>query len=109
MPKTQDRLSLDEFMIPVQVIIPEGGNADPTTDVVQFQFVNGGLPARSHPTEGGWVDGFWITRAAGTILACVLVGPGGAVELDPGTWAAWMRVVDNPTVPVAPVDVLTIT
>lgn len=109
MPKTQDRLSLDDVMIPVTVVVPEGGNPDPALDVVQFQFVKGGLPMRARPTDDGWLTGFWITRQSGTLLACIAVGPGGTIELAPGRWAIWMRVVDNPTIPTGPVDQITVT
>lgn len=115
MPKTQDRLSLDDFIIPVYPQVPAGMNPDPSVDVVQFQFVVGGLPKRNEPTESstpittGWLDGFWISQAPGPLLAAILVGPGGGIELAPGRWAAWIRIVDNPTVPVQAVDQITIT
>jgi len=107
-PKTQDRLSLDLLLIPVTVVVPEAGNPDPSTDVVQFQLVNGGLPIRKRPDDDGWVNGYWITRESGTILAAISVGPGGSLTPAPGRWAIWVRVVDNPSVPVAAVDQLII-
>lgn len=108
MPKAQSADSLDDFLIPVDLVIAEGANPDPAADVVEFQFVLGGLPPRAQPTDDGWVAGRWITRETGVLLAAVLVGPGGGVALARGRWAAWIRVVDSPTVPVVPVDVLTI-
>lgn len=117
MPLSQDRLSTFEVLIPVQVLIPEGANPDTGDDVVQYQFVLGGLPVRNRPTESsnlptstGWLDGYWVTTASGGLLAAILVGPdGGVIALPPGAYAIWLRVVDNPTVPVAPVDVLVVT
>lgn len=116
MPKTQSRLSLDDFLVPVEMVIPAGANPVLTNDVVQFQFVNGGLPARIEPTEDpnlpqttGWLDGFWIDNDPGPALAGILVGPGGTAQLPTGRWAVWIRIVDSPTVPVAAIDQLTIT
>lgn len=115
MPKSQDRLSLDEFLIPVGVG-PGSGSVDPSSATVQFQFVVGGLPSRARPTEEaepptttGWIDGFWITQQQGPLLAAILVGPGGAVTLPPGKYAAWIKVIDDPTIPVKAVDTLSIT
>lgn len=108
MPTSEDRLSLFNLLYPVDVTIPEGVNSDPTEDEVQFNFVLGGLPARARPVDADWVTGGWTTLANGLILATLLVGPGGHV-VPVGKWAVWIRVVDNPTVPVAAIDVLTIT
>lgn len=109
MPKTQDRNSLDDFLVPVQLVIPVGANPQTDLDVVQFQFVFGGLPKEREPTSDGWLTGFWLTQSPGPLLAGILVGPGGTIELPVGRWAVWMKVIDNPTVPVKPVDTLTIT
>jgi hypothetical protein len=108
MPKTQSRYARDDFLIPVEVLIPAGVNPDITQDVVQFQFVNGGLPPRAQPKDEGWVDGYWIDQSPGPLLAGILVGPGGTIELDTGRWAAWIKIIDDPSTPVAPVDQLII-
>lgn len=109
MPKTQSRWSLDDLLFPVNLIIPDGANPDPALDVVQFQLVLGGLPARAQPTEPAWMNGFWLPAANGVLYAGVLVGPGGTLTPAPGRWAVWIRVVDNPTIPVAAIDQLTVT
>lgn len=117
MPKRQSVLSLEYFLIPVDVVVPEVANPDVTADEVQFNFVVGGLPTanRSQPSDEpnlpqstGWVAGTWVTTATGGVYAGINVGPEGDVTLPRGKFAAWIRVVDNPTVPVAPVDVLTV-
>lgn len=117
MPKTQDRLSLEPFLIPVEVVVVAAGNPDPTVDEVQFQFVAGGQPSRLRPTAEanppattGWVTGFWETTPTGLLYAGILVGPTGAVELaGPEEYAAWIRIVDAPSIPVVLVDTLNIT
>ncbi len=117
MPKRQSALSLEFFLIPVEVVVPEVANPDLTADEVQFNFVVGGLPTtnRSQPSEDpnlpqstGWISGTWVTTATGQVYAAINVGPGGDAALPRGKFAAWIRVVDNPTVPVAPVDSITV-
>ena len=114
-PQRQSALSREFFIIPVQVTVPALANPDVTEDVVQFQFVNGGLPARVWPTEDpnppattGWQDGEWVTTETGQLLAAILVGPGTSLELPRAKYAVWIRVIDNPSSPVEPVDTLTI-
>lgn len=109
MPKTQDRLSLDDCLYPAEVLIPEGTNGVLTNDVVEFQLVLGGLPVRNRPTDDGWTAGFWLTLENGAVLAGIRVGPGGTLTPAVGKWAVWIRVIDNPLVPTAAIDVLTIT
>lgn len=109
MPKTQDRSSLDDVLVQVQRNIAAGANPQTSLDVVQFQFVIGGLPKRAEPKDDAWIDGFWIDEPPQPLLAGILVGPGGAIELAEGKWAVWLKIIDNPTVPVAAVDTLTIT
>ncbi len=115
-PKRQSALSREYFIIQVDVTVPQLVNPDVASDVVQFQFVNGGLPAREWPTDApepprttGWQAGEWVTTSTGLLLAAVLVGPGtGDLALPRGKYAAWIRVLDNPSNPVEPVDTLTI-
>ena len=108
-PKTMDRGSLDDFLIPVTQLIAEGANPSPIQDAVSFAFTIGGLPVRFRPTNADWTTGFWL-QANGLLYAGILVGPPtGSVILAPGIWTAWIRVTDNPTAPQVAVDVLTIT
>lgn len=115
MPKRQSRYSKDALLTEVELEVPELGNPQITADVVQFQFVLGGLPPTFQPTETadpprttGWVDGYWLTLSTGMVVAGVNVGPAGDVVLAPGIYAAWVRVVDNPLVPVEAFDTLEI-
>jgi hypothetical protein len=107
MPKRQSQFSVDDVLVPVDISIPEGANPETILDVVQFQFVPGGLPPRSAPVSGGWVNGFWL-YAQRQLLACCRIGPGTPSALPPGSWAVWIKVIDNPTSPVAAVDQLVI-
>lgn len=107
-PKTMDRGSQDDFLIPVTLLIAEGANPSPTEDAVSFAFTIGGLPVRFRPTENDWLPGFWL-QSNGLIYAGILIGPPLGTILAPGRWTAWIRVTDNPTAPQVAVDVLTIT
>ncbi len=105
MPKTMSRLSTDDILIPVQVLIPEGGNATPTTDVVKFAFAPIGTPA---PATTEFHPGFWLNTGS-RLYAGITVGPHGTVSPGVGKWTVWVWIVDTPTEPVTPVDTLTIT
>jgi hypothetical protein len=70
---------------------------DPTSDVVAMAFTAVG----AKPGSGDWHTGSWDTAPAGTYLAQCLVGPGsGGVTLSVGIYDMWVRVTDNPTIPV---------
>lgn len=105
MPKTMSRLSVDDLIVPVQVLVPEGANSDTTTDVVRFAFTVGRPPTDQQP--GTWYVGGWL-RDLGQILATITVGPGTSVPaFKPGTYTVWIMVSDDPTSPVAAVDYVT--
>lgn len=102
-----DRDSVDDLLVPVKVLVPQGANLDTTTDVVRFGFTVGRPSARQRPTT--WYDGFWL-RDLGTILAGITIGPATTVpSFQPGTYSVWIWIVDDPTQPKEAVDILTIT
>ena len=69
-----------------------------TADAVAIAFTTpGGTPAT-------WFTGTW----EGTGTARVLVGPGGALTLTPGTYWVWVKVTDNPEIPAEQVGILII-
>lgn len=66
---------------------------NPTSKTVQLAFpVSGQAPAT-------WVDGTWETTPS-QYLARALVGPGGAIQLDPGTYDVYVKITDDPEIPV---------
>ena len=92
------RLSLQYLTVPVQVV--KGGTAyNPTPDTVQFAFVDN---VGSVPTSGQWVNGTWATflNYNYPYMAQCLVGPGGATAPTTGTYVVWMKITDNPEIPV---------
>ena len=70
---------------------------NPTADVVEAAFVAPG----TNPGALDWKAATWETKGT-TYSARALVGPGpGAViNLPVGTYRMWVRITDNPEIPV---------
>lgn len=103
--KPLSALSTEPIRVSVSATVA-GVPINPTSDTVQFAFTSGGSPS-----SGDWRGGSWETlTSAGSVvyLAVCQVGPGGAV-LTVGTWYVWVKVVDNPDIPVRQVGLLQIT
>lgn len=85
----------------------DGVEVDPTADPVAMAFVAVG----AYPAGGDWKPAQWETETKGplkTYLASCLVGPGGIVTLAAGRYAVYVKVTDNPEVPVIAAGVLTV-
>jgi hypothetical protein len=86
-----------------------GTPINPTGDTVEFAFTTG----TAKPGAGDWKTGSWDGTQPQTpsnaYIAHCLVGPGGTVELAAGRYRMWVRVTDNPEVPVIPFGMLQIT
>lgn len=83
--------------VPV-IVTAMGGN--PTTDTVMMAFTTG-----TDPQPGDWKTAAWDTSAplgSNQFLAQCLVGPGGTVQLAAGQYAIWVKVTDNPEIPILP-------
>lgn len=105
---TQSALSLE--FVPVAITATAAGQpVNPTGDLVEFAFTT----ATAKPAPGDWKTGTWDgtqPRPPGNAyIAHCLVGPGGTVELPTGRYTMWVRVTDNPEVPVIPFGRLYIT
>jgi hypothetical protein len=70
-----------------------------TGDPVALAFTAPG----ADPVSGDWLTGSWVNGKAR-----ILVGPGGAKTLTAGSWDLWVRVTDNPEIPVRRVDQITV-
>jgi hypothetical protein len=88
--------------VPIQATL-DGEPYDPTGDVVSMAFVVGsGQPASFN-------SGSWQTTVQGYYLAQCLVGPeNGGVVLAPATYGIFVKIVDNPEVPILPAGSLQI-
>jgi len=75
-----------------------GAWVNPTTDVVAMA-----LPYRGvAPVSGDWKTASWetdSTQSPATYYARLLVGPGGTAYL-PGDYDVYVKVTDNPEIPV---------
>jgi hypothetical protein len=95
---TLSKLSLEYVAVPITHFTANGVAANPTSDSVYLAFKLRG----ARPAAGDWIAAAWETDAGPPVqyLAKVLVGPGGAVQLSPGTYTVWAKVTDNPEVPI---------
>lgn len=72
-----------------------GVAVDPTIDVVSFAFA----PGEEAPASPDYVDGNWESTPSGYYAAC-LIGPGGAKVLTADLYGVWLKVSDDPEVPI---------
>ena len=101
-------LSTEYILIPVSVTIA-GQPYNPGSDTVQFAFMPNAV---QQPAGGDWVNGSWETVPTNFIYpynAKCLVGPSGATVLTLGTYAVYLKIIDNPEIPVRACAQLTIT
>jgi hypothetical protein len=93
-----NHLSTEYILIPVQAT-KGGASYNPTSDVVQFAF----MPTPTQvPQVTDWVSGSWDTSANAIYPynAKCLVGPSGTVTLGIGTYTVYVKITDNPEIPV---------
>ena len=93
------RLSTQYVSIPVQVT-QNGSSHDPTGHNVQFAF----MPTPTQlPGNSDWVLAAWTDNPTNILypyVAQCLVGPSGAITLGTGTYVIYIKITDNPEVPV---------
>jgi hypothetical protein len=84
----------------------DGAVIDPTTDPVSLAF----MATAETPETSDFVAATWETVAftPPKYYARLLIGPSGDVVLAPGTYRVWLKVTDNPEVPVLPIDTLAV-
>lgn len=99
-----------EYLAYAEQVLVSGLPINPVADVVQFAFMPN--PANANPGTTDWHSGQWYTTGLGgtnAYFAEILVGPGaGGVALAVGLWNVWVKILDNPQVPVRLVDTLQI-
>jgi hypothetical protein len=104
-PVTQSVLSTQYIQIQITAMA-SSGIYDPTGDVVQFAFTPVGFPSQQPVT---WYAGSWETDPGPVYWAQCLIGPGsGGVVLAAGLWEVWVKVTDDPEIPVLQPAVLTL-
>lgn len=88
--------ALSTQYIPAQVSATKAGvSYNPTSDAVFMAFKQGNV----QPSAGDWVAGVWDTAGTAYYALC-LVGPSGGITLTAGVWNVWVKVTDNPEIPV---------
>ncbi len=100
-------LSTDYINIPIKATGDTGLPINPTSDPVAFAF----KAVNVDPGSGDWTAGSWDTYLpfGSKYVAKILIGPAASVNPGVGVWIAWMKITDNPEVPVRQVAELTIT
>lgn len=94
---TQSSLSTQYVQVLVQATAAEA--YDPSRDTLAWAFTN----AQAFPAQqpAVWYAGSWDVWPGPLYYAQVLVGPAnGGVVLSVGSWQVWLRVTDDPEVPV---------
>ncbi len=94
---TQSSLSTQYVQVLVQVTA--AAPYDPSRDTVAWAFTNAqAFPAQQPDT---WYPGSWDIWPGPLYYAQILIGPAnGGVVLSTGTWQAWVKVTDQPEIPV---------
>lgn len=103
------QLSTQYVFIPVQAT-RSGVAYNPTGDSVQMAFMP---QATQSPQVSDWVAASWDTNQSSVInpysVKC-LVGPtGGVISLSLGTYYMYVKITDNPEIPVLLGGILQIT
>jgi hypothetical protein len=95
-PTTLTLPSLSREYVKVPVAATDSGTTvNPTTDVVQMAFPVAGVA----PVSADWKTASWET-VSGLYFARCTVGPGGTVVLVVGLYDVWVKITDNPEIPV---------
>lgn len=103
---SQSSLSTEYVPVDVKATV-HGAPYDPSADVVAFAFMT---DSTTKPASGDWHTGSWDTIGLNRWVAQCLVGPGtGGVALSVGTYWIWVKVTDNPEIPIELVGQLVIT
>lgn len=92
-------LSTEYILIPLAVT-KAGVPYNPTSDTLQFAFMPTAVQV---PQVSDWVNGSWDSVPTNIIYpynAKCLVGPSGSTVLTLGTYVIYLKITDNPEVPV---------
>ena len=88
--------STQYVLVPVTFEV-DGAATDPTADTVQFAFIAPG----TDPVSGDFKSATWETTGTDTYAARCLVGPsGGVTTLSASTYSIFLKITDNPEIPV---------
>jgi hypothetical protein len=92
----QSVLSTEYLQTLIMIYSPSAYN--PTNDVVEWAFTPATYPMTSPVT---WYTGSWAIFPGPAYYAQILVGPANeGVSLAIGAYQAWVKITDDPEVPV---------
>lgn len=96
---TISHLSTEYVLVPISAT-KDSVAYNPTGDAVEMAFMPNTV---QQPGGGDWVTAGWETDANNIIypysVRC-LIGPTGAVTLNPGTYVMFVKIFDSPETPV---------
>jgi hypothetical protein len=101
-------LSRQYIGVPVKATTLAGAAYNPTGDTVQMAFMP---TATSVPQSSDWQTAVWAAVTGNLIYpyaAYCLVGPGGTINPGVGSYYVYLKVTDNPEIPVLVVGQLDI-
>jgi hypothetical protein len=102
---TISHLSTEYVLVPISAT-KSGVAYNPTGDVVQMAFMPNAI---QQPGNSDWMVSSWDTDSTNIIypynVKC-LVGPSGVITLNPGTYVIFVKIEDNPEIPVLQVGQL---
>jgi len=106
---TQSALST-QYQQTLIAVTSVDGDYDPTSDTVSWAFTNATAYPQNPPSDDDWTDGSWVTYPNSQYWAQILVGPANdGVSLAVGLWQSYLKITDDPEVPVLQPFLLQIT
>ena len=98
---TQLATSTEPVQLQVKATL-NGALYNPSADAVAVAFIPDGQPAPAW-SSSAWQAASWETDPGPSYWASILVGPlNGGVALTVGTYICYVKVSDNPAVPIRP-------
>lgn len=100
---SQSIASLKYVRVGVSALVNGNVNYNPTSDTVQMGFVPASSLENTPPSQ--WYPASWDTVVQGTqtvYQAKCLAGPGGTYVPTVGKFMVWVKITDNPEIPVDP-------
>jgi hypothetical protein len=83
----------------VKVEVTRDDGSNPTADTVKMAF----MPDGETPSAGDFKTSDWQTIGDRYYIRC-LIGPGGQITLTAGFWVVWVKITDNPEIPIKRVN-----
>ena len=103
---TMSVLTTQYVQVPIDTTF-NGSPYNPTADVVSMAFMP--TTTNANPGVSDWKTASWVTPVAGSYAIRCLVGPSnGGNILTVGSYNIWVKIADNPEVPIEEVGIITI-